>query len=1813
MNLDFDEQPVGQHKKLEIPELPPEEPIELECLPLSEQFISKNHKIRFAASCKLVKEVAESNSEIDYSIIEKLLADSHPSVREHALEAFLILLKKNCLDLVNKEVIKSIMEKYLTSNKQTTKSKAIECLLILAALPFTRLYDHIKAYINKSSPKLVAVVLNLLKQLLAIYGDEKFPVKEILPQIIIHTKAKNITVKTEAMEYLKEAQKWNKEEISELLHQLKTSQQEELKEEFLKIIDSPTNKHNKDLEVNEIISPRNNSNIDEKWCNDINQLKKWNDKRDKLQELIDNFNSKKITNITILTDTLRPLLNDSNIIVVNLTIKIIGQLAKTFKEDLALFSKQIFIPILNKCKDKKTITEAEKCLEYLALSFKLEDIFEDIKESLNDKSSQVKIALIHWLTSVIFPKAKPKLIKQWVRDLTPIISKLTDDAIAEVRDVALSCLGTFKKHHTDPLLDNAIKEMNTQKREKIKKAFSTLNATKAMSGAKRCRTNSDIQAVTAVETDVKEVVLENVGELVELEIAAKIVNEVIPKEILKNFGVGNQMERQKQFQDLKNWVATTTLNLALTEALAVWIKHQTKGFKEKSHNIMKEAIQVLELIATNTEPTKKFALTIIPGLIENSLEPKLADVIQSLIFSITDSVSFNYVGALIIKSAHTLISVNSIKMVLSILTKMIDEYTIKLAPVEVVLDYARSVVENSNGEVRKASMKMMEVVYGQLGKGSERLILEDIKEVTSKVIEKQLDSTLVQSKMLTRKLRGEAAIEAEEKLKVKDSLEKIIPRVNIASQITSSILFSLADPSMKLRQEAKNTIAKILSNANHRILPTGLSPLIVALKSRMSEPCKNLAKEFISLVGDLIIATGQSFKQYYKIILQPLMHNLADKQQAIRNETLIVLDKFSEVCGPELAINSMGPLLEKDNPDLRSELLKWINKKDLSKADTNLLISPLIIIMQDRSKEIRTLGEEVLGQVIQHTGYQSFVEALQDLKPVVKSSLLEIIKKFQPIKVEEQGREQGQLVKIFVREDSNEPIIRHAENSSDIEFDVYLTERDKEQVGIDDVKGEKVQKAAKKRLGSPAKLKEIVAKKYNTSNKKTLNLPTTLRSETQSTSSLMRSPQQKEDTQTPKCASICDSFNKSQLSTYTDLLGTSMVQTAIIEPIGNKEKRSEQDKKAKWPINEIIPSNITKLKKALRPAIHPLVFDQMFSNNFKQIKQAITSLKESIDYDFSLMIGILDLLFKWLTTQMICKSNMSVNKEIIEFLLSIFKEAKETQYTLMDFEAASILPILCERLGHLSLKNEYKTLIELTYDIYNVGKVCGYLVEALESKNPRTKYESLLMINELVKVHGVKIIPIKEVKVLVRVLNCNVIKIGIIDLLYEIYAEKGEKIWGLIGSISEVNKEILKQSFKSPKAIALSPTKKTKLDSLTSRSIDINNIEVNTRRYSITQCIELIKTGNIQVKLDAIITLQKEITKLLNEDKEILINYSESIFNMFISILKETFKESDDEEYVQFRKYTLNLLTKICSLKFFVIELKKETLFSITEELLMKLFQKSLEEIEESEYMIKPLNLSVVGLIENTNPTRMFGVLFEIFQRYKELKGTKLNRLPNSTIKCLLKLCKTSIQDLDIPQVLIIIHEYLLDNFSNTKPRSHNDELGIRISKTVISELVKSKGQAIWEYYNGSIAKHTKSDLHIKRWISIVLKDVNDVLPNIIKGLTSKDISDNSIKDLAEYLKANPSIDIDKYLVDHSVPFSNTVLKTLHEYMDETKVNSSKSIKIREVQTPKGEIKQFNFFHEHKDIKERQRSVKSKKHSQKDNRQSIRDLSRNKI
>ena len=88
-------------------------------------------------------------------------------------------------------------------------------------------------------------------------------------------------------------------------------------------------------------------------------------------------------------------------------------------------------------------------------------------------------------------------------------------------------------------------------------------------------------------------------------------------------------------------------------------------------------------------------------------------------------------------------------------------------------------------------------------------------------------------------------------------------------------------------------------------------------------------------------------------------------------------------------------------------------------------------------------------------------------------------------------------------------------------------------------------------------------------------------------------------------------------------------------------------------------------------------------------------------------------------------------------------------------------------------------------------------------------------------------------------------------------------------------------------------------------------------------------------------------------------------------------------------------------------------------------------------------------------------------------------KLPGLIVKCLLKLSKIIdkiIDKLDMVDILLSIHEYLI--IIDHENKTQNDEMGVRIVKTVTNEIVKLKKEDIWQHYE-VVQQHPTADQHI--------------------------------------------------------------------------------------------------------------------------------------
>jgi len=81
-------------------------------------------------------------------------------------------------------------------------------------------------------------------------------------------------------------------------------------------------------------------------------------------------------------------------------------------------------------------------------------------------------------------------------------------------------------------------------------------------------------------------------------------------------------------------------------------------------------------------------------------------------------------------------------------------------------------------------------------------------------------------------------------------------------------------------------------------------------------------------------------------------------------------------------------MVSQDNPELRTEMLGWINRnKDAIKLvaidSLKECCKPLVECLTDKTPAIRAAADEVITNVMPLTGYPAFQSVVSNLKPAV--------------------------------------------------------------------------------------------------------------------------------------------------------------------------------------------------------------------------------------------------------------------------------------------------------------------------------------------------------------------------------------------------------------------------------------------------------------------------------------------------------------------------------------------------------------------------------------------------------------------------------------------------------------------------------------------------------------------------------------------------------------------------------------------------------------------------------------------------------------
>lgn len=436
----------------------------------------------------------------------KFVADANPGAQEKALEAFRLLLQKEEVAAIDtRNITKVVIDKALAPGKPSVKKLASECVCLLfeKSDDIKPVFEGITDSIGHKNQKTAIAGVQAANELLKNYGPKRLDfLKPFYPSIERLAGSTALALKTEAMNFYKEAYKYMGEALRPFLTKLKKAQQDELDKAFIEassqvvkpvrasvfkidlgtVNSSPQSRPKGNLsaigemgefDAYEMVDPVDIfKKFNENWSMKVLETAKWSDRKAMLEELLrEATDAVKISNMPYqhIAEMQKRLMNDNNILVMITALKVYGVLAKGLRNNFYHIAKASTTTLLGKLKDKRgqIIDEAGKALDSYLYVIGFEDVVDNIKDALNDKTAEVKVHTMQWIERNFEKEKGKKGLNTTFKYISPVVTKLLNDGNGDVREVALKLLARFKAVLGENTVKKGYSDIPQQKLTKI--------------------------------------------------------------------------------------------------------------------------------------------------------------------------------------------------------------------------------------------------------------------------------------------------------------------------------------------------------------------------------------------------------------------------------------------------------------------------------------------------------------------------------------------------------------------------------------------------------------------------------------------------------------------------------------------------------------------------------------------------------------------------------------------------------------------------------------------------------------------------------------------------------------------------------------------------------------------------------------------------------------------------------------------------------------------------------------------------------------------------------------------------------------------------------------------------------------------------------------------------------------------------------------------------------------------------------------------------------------------------------------------------
>ncbi|VDN07875.1 unnamed protein product [Thelazia callipaeda] len=239
----------------------------------------------------------------------------------------------------------------------------------------------------------------------------------------------------------------------------------------------------------------------------------------------------------------------------------------------------------------------------------------------------------------------------------------------------------------------------------------------------------------------------------------------------------------------------------------------------------------------------------------------------------------------------------------------------------------------------------------------------------------------------------------------------------------------------------------------------------------------------------------------------------------------------------------------------------------------------------------------------------------------------------------------------------------------------------------------------------------------------------------------------------------------------------------------------------KWNFDQPDAEHVDQLKTLLSSVTQASLLTLLFNKDFKLQLKGIDILQSLVTDCPESLITNSDLILKWISLRFF-ETNPTVLLKVLDLTQAIFNLLLQHKEPFSDQELCSFIPYLILKLGEPkdSVRTPVRTIIQLMTELVTPPKIFPLILDGLKTKNSRQRMECLQVLEQLLDTTGIRATAtpsqsLKQIAACISDRDTNV-RNAAINAIVVAWKEEGDRVFQLIGKMSEKNKTMLDERIK---------------------------------------------------------------------------------------------------------------------------------------------------------------------------------------------------------------------------------------------------------------------------------------------------------------------------------------------------------------------------------------------------------------------------------